>query len=51
MMEKKFETSVMIGWVLLSISSLIYFFANLQKVIVPAVAFDELQYAFSLDAA
>lgn len=39
------------GLFMLFLAALIYFFANLQKVIVPGATFDELQHAFSLDAA
>ena len=39
------------GWILLILITPIYFFSNLQKVIIPGAAFDELQQMFSLDAA
>ena len=39
-----------LGWVLLLFISLIYFFANLQKVLVPGATFNELQAHFGLDA-
>ena len=39
------------GWLILLLITPIYFYANLQKVIIPGAAFDELQQVFSLDAA
>lgn len=39
------------GWLILLLITPIYFYANLQKVIIPGAAFDELQQTFSLDAA
>ena len=39
------------GVLLLSLIAAIYYFANLQKVIIPGAAFDELQSAFQIDAA
>jgi len=39
------------GWLLLGAMTLIYFLANLQKVIVPGATFNELQQAFNVDAA
>ncbi|MBE6389292.1 MAG: multidrug effflux MFS transporter [Lentisphaerae bacterium] len=38
------------SWLALFFISIIYFFANLQKVIIPGATFDELQQLFSLDA-
>ena len=43
--------TVSAGWIFLLLVTPLYFFANLQKVIIPGAAFDELQSAFSLDAA
>ena len=40
-----------LGWVLLLFISFIYFFANMQKVLVPGATFNELQSHFGLDAA
>lgn len=39
------------GGVIIALISIIYFFANLQKVIIPGAAFNELQQMFALDAA
>ncbi|MBP5638546.1 MAG: MFS transporter [Victivallales bacterium] len=49
-MEKTKNTRL-IGWTLLLFISFIYFFANLQKVLVPGATFNELQQAFDVDAA
>ncbi len=38
------------GWIALLLITPVYYFANLQKVIIPGAAFDELQNVFSLDA-
>ena len=38
------------GWILLLAISLIYFFANLQKVLVPGATFNEIQQMFAVDA-
>ena len=37
---------IMLGWLALLLITPIYYFANLQKVIIPGAAFDELQNAF-----
>ena len=39
------------GWLVLVLITPVYFFSNLQKVIIPGAVFDELQQMFSLDAA
>ena len=39
------------GWLLLLLISIIYYFSNLQKVLVPGATFNELQQAFNVDAA
>ena len=39
------------GWIFLLLVTPLYFFSNLQKVIIPGAAFDELQQVFALDAA
>ena len=39
------------GWLLLLFISIIYYFSNLQKVLVPGATFNELQQAFNVDAA
>ncbi len=39
------------GWLLLFFITLIYFFANMQKVLVPGATFNEIQQMFALDAA
>ncbi len=39
-----------LGWLLLLFISFIYFFANMQKVLVPGATFNELQSLFRLDA-
>lgn len=44
------KRTVMLGWLALLLITPIYYFANLQKVIIPGAAFDELQQLFSLDA-
>ncbi|MBO4345104.1 MAG: MFS transporter [Victivallales bacterium] len=38
------------GWLLLLFISIIYYFSNLQKVLVPGATFNELQQAFNIDA-
>ena len=38
------------GWLLLLFIAIIYFFSNLQKVLVPGATFNELQQAFNVDA-
>ena len=38
------------GWIILLLIIPIYFFSNLQKVIIPGAVFDELQQMFLLDA-
>ena len=38
------------GWLLLLFISIIYYFSNLQKVLVPGATFNELQQAFNVDA-
>lgn len=38
-------------WVMLFFITLLYFFANMQKVLVPGATFNEIQQIFSLDAA
>ena len=40
-----------LGWSLLVLVSILYFFANLQKVVVPGSVFNELQQMFGCDAA
>ena len=40
-----------LGWLLLLFISFIYFFANLQKVLVPGATFNELQSLFRLEDA
>lgn len=45
------EKKVVAGWLILALITPIYYFSNLQKVIIPGAAFDELQQMFSLDAA
>lgn len=45
------KKGVLLGWLLLLFISIIYFFANMQKVLVPGATFNELQQAFSIDAA
>lgn len=39
-----------LGWLLLVMVSIMYFFANLQKVVVPGSVFNELQQIFNCDA-
>ena len=39
-----------LGWLLLVLVSIMYFFANLQKVVVPGSVFNELQQIFNCDA-
>ena len=39
------------GWIVLVLITPVYFFSNLQKVIIPGAVFDELQQMYSLDAA
>ncbi|MBR2720510.1 MAG: MFS transporter [Lentisphaeria bacterium] len=39
------------GWIILLLITPVYFFSNLQKVIIPGAVFDELQQMFTLDAA
>ena len=43
--------TIISGWLFLLLVTPLYYFANLQKVIIPGAAFDELQQTFSLDAA
>lgn len=38
------------GWIILLLITPVYFFSNLQKVIIPGAVFDELQQMFMLDA-
>lgn len=45
------KKSTFYSWFVLFLITPIYFFSNLQKVIIPGAAFDELQQAFALDAA
>ena len=40
----------LLGWLLLVMVSIMYFFANLQKVVVPGSVFNELQQIFNCDA-
>lgn len=42
---------LILGWILLFLVSIMYFFANLQKVVVPGSVFNELQMIFNCDAA
>ena len=49
-MEKGKKT-VLLGWILLLGISCVYYFANLQKVLVPAATFNELQRIFDGNAA
>ena len=42
---------LLLGWSLLVLVSIMYFFANLQKVVVPGSVFNELQMIFNCDAA
>lgn len=39
-----------LGFLLLILVSILYFFANLQKVVVPGSVFNELQQIFNCDA-
>ena len=48
---EKTERNTRLTWLLLLFISLIYFFANLQKLLVPGATFNELQQAFNADAA
>ena len=41
----------LLGWILLLGISCVYYFANLQKVLVPAATFNELQRIFNGNAA
>ena len=47
----KNKKEIFFGWLLLIVGSLLYFFANLQKVVVPGAIFNELQGKFGLSAA
>ena len=49
MSAEKRET--LLGCLLLILVSIMYFFANLQKVVVPGSVFNELQGIFNCDAA
>ena len=45
------KRNALLGWTLLLTIWLIYFFANLQKVLVPGATFNEIQKMFAVDAA
>ena len=50
-MKKTVHNSSRNGWCALLLITAIYFFDNLQKVIIPGATFNELQKIFALDAA
>lgn len=44
------KREIILGWMLLALVSIMYFFANLQKVVVPGSVFNELQSLLNCDA-
>ncbi|MCI5779384.1 MAG: MFS transporter [Lentisphaeria bacterium] len=50
-MNRDSRRAAVLSWVMLFFVTLIYFFANMQKVLVPGATFNEVQQLFRLDAA